>query len=546
MEARWKEKYSGLKNFSIYSESYFYNSLLEYCNFSDITTYYLSFINDNFKKIREENINYSFITKLENSIIPKFITLIKGDSNFTMKELLHKFFTDKYSKLKVLNISLPYFTEVTHPEKFVNIGIDFTKFTESFKDNESYRNVFKNFFDDFSSTFNKKDAIKHTSFIYNNIYLFEFYLTLFFAKKMEDQEELDLANYMVSGGTQYFSCLSRAIIAVPTLKILNVSGNNLEKNGFFLLAKSLLVNDSITNLDLSFNKMDSEQLKIFCQVVTSNKRDKKWQVLSIANNTFNYLAGDDLANLIFYCKDLRDFNISKNAALKGGFKPVLEEILNMCKNLNCSLQRLYLAKTNIPNSCFGLLNKILQEKYCLIETLQLSGNSMKKPNPFFSNFPIFPNIRELILAKCEIDDDLMDDITDFLLVNRQIFSFSLYNNNLKNPQNVINILRICNTTHCMANIDFGCNFIEFEKRTGDIAPLVEIGNILKPSQNKSKTNLKVVDLGNNNFGHNVDFNNSSTRDNTGNSNKLPDYLKEFAAVSLELQNDPNYPIQLLF
>lgn len=547
--------------YKLYQEPYFLYNLSEFCNFSEIGTYVYYFISSDFKKLVEPQVISEVVKKLTEGFFPSFKeNLLKKNKEF--KLMLWFFLKQKYATVKseLRNFDKgPFFDDSESISSTAEIHFnDFPAINSSLKTIiERFNTESCNFVCDEISSFVidnyliNKDVSKYYDDKNVEVFMYELYFTLFFIRKFMEEEAMELSHYYLNGNFQIFGCLVHSIVCLPDLLSIDFSANNFSNvNSLFLLGKALAKNDSIVNVNLSFARIGNDSFKPFCELVTEYKRTLKWENFDISSNQITSESAKHLAHLLSFCHNLKDLCLSRNEALGDGMMPVLHSIEYLCNEKQCSLQRVYLLKLGMNNESINKLGEILSHNDCYIESIGLSGNDFSDVNLEFFKMNVnvtnsndhviykprrFPHCREIVMCKCQLKDDNMNEIISFLKLNKMIYSFSIYNNEVTDPNHIVNLIQVCNQDHCIANLDAGANNVDFCTK--------DFVNKMKDYFTKQKTNLKVIDLSNNIWGSYKP--NFASNDTTAPTN-IPSEIVAFTELSVDLQNNKECPIQLLF
>jgi hypothetical protein len=104
-----------------------------------------------------------------------------------------------------------------------------------------------------------------------------------------------------------------------TLRVVNLESNHLGPNFLFALAETLLVNTSLTNIDLAGNQLTNGNnisgIEALCE---SLKENDTLTHLSLYNTSLPEKAGQYLLNMLDYNKSLILLDLEKNPDIKLG------------------------------------------------------------------------------------------------------------------------------------------------------------------------------------------------------------------------------------
>ncbi|XP_067916037.1 NACHT, LRR and PYD domains-containing protein 12-like isoform X4 [Heterodontus francisci] len=157
----------------------------------------------------------------------------------------------------------------------------------------------------------------------------------------------------------------------PDCKIqkLWLVGNNLTDSCIEDLASTLSTNRSLTDLDLSYNKLGDSGVKLLSEALRNP--DCKIQKLELENNKLTDSCIEDLTSALSTNWSLTDLDLSYNKLGDSGVK-LLSEAL---RNPDCKIQRLQLENNNLTASCIEVLASAVSTNRSLTD-LDLSDNKL--------------------------------------------------------------------------------------------------------------------------------------------------------------------------
>lgn len=515
-----------IDKFDLYIRNYylacaFTISFTRFANFyeHELSQFIVYYLKDNFN-----NINDDLCTKLKN----QFIYRIEESSKDNNKEkaVMIKRINENYESNFIYDFETEGDGKIT-----TNPKSDYKKFfTEKSKNEELSDN---------------SKSYKFLTF------------SVFFYRKSELEQELDLSNNFTSIDKyiRYFAPLCHSLSCLQYLRVLNLSDNDFSHEfSLIALGKTISVSTSIEVLKLQNCRIGKESLRNFVKAIGLSKIDLCLKELDLSNNNNQESKEffEDLITLMKICPLLDDLSINKNNL--GIYSKFFFDKLNELANENqISIKRLYINSMNINIEGFNSLGELLENERNLLELISLSDNEyhenlFKNPNNKEKPIRIMPIIKEIAMLKCKISN--LDVITEFLVNNKNIESFILFNNDINDPSSVIKLFsKLAEVDdHKLLNIDLGKNNFEITKS------MVEF---FDKSLNKfQKTKIKAIDLtcselkGNNKV---PDLTSSfivvKDRDEPYNKDQIhfDEHYKTFYEVAMRYQNNNNKnPIQLVF
>ncbi|XP_041065190.1 NACHT, LRR and PYD domains-containing protein 3-like [Carcharodon carcharias] len=162
-----------------------------------------------------------------------------------------------------------------------------------------------------------------------------------------------------------------AALRNPSCKIqeLELCNNALTDSCAKDLASALSTNQSLTNLDLSNNKLKDSEMKLLSTAL--RKPDSKIQKLNLSHNHLTGSCAKDLASVLRTNQSLTDLNLGYNK-LGDSEVNLLSEAL---RDPDCKIQKLCLMFNNLTDSCAEVLASVIGTNQSLID-LDLGVNKL--------------------------------------------------------------------------------------------------------------------------------------------------------------------------
>ena len=251
----------------------------------------------------------------------------------------------------------------------------------------------------------------------------------------------------------------------PRIDGIKLSRNTLKQNGFMELAKILLVNKSIKNIDFHTCLLKSSYIDFLNNYLGLFDNN----FVEILNLSFNYLKEDCveyLANILTHFKKVKTINLSSND-FKNGISSFLINLKKLYRQGKCDLESLNLNKCILDDISYYELGDLLKSKYCKLKKLYLSDNNIPSNINFLKNLKKNRYLTEIYFNKSTIGNNDTDDIMR-IISNSNIEYLYLNNNKINNFSQCLRIIyrtilikkkeKIIKKDSNLYNLDLGHNF----------------------------------------------------------------------------------------
>ena len=293
------------------------------------------------------------------------------------------------------------------------------------------------------------------------------------------------------------------------IEILNLSGNSIRNEGFFLLCKGLKNNISLQNLDISNNDIHEKGIKKGIEYINISKIYSKIHTINISYNPI--LNGGIIAitNNLRYFPYLKSINISYCGIEFKGFDYLLKigqyikrfEYLNVSGNklrddMNFSnlkqyfctfnLRYLNMAKCSLGDKSAFILGECIAVNETL-KTINISGNEIgdKGFKSFVKLFLTNNSIENFDCSNNFITDYSGKELTQNLLNNHSLKCLNLYDNQLHDEIGNL-FIEILDINKTLVHINLNYNRIQ-------VKTIEDLNKILKNNYDKQKNSF-VPDL----------------------------------------------------
>ncbi|XP_065900976.1 leucine-rich repeat-containing protein 74B-like [Dysidea avara] len=160
--------------------------------------------------------------------------------------------------------------------------------------------------------------------------------------------------------------ISKGITKSNTLRVLNISDNNITSTGAIAIANSLH-NTSLEELDMSQNAIGQDGATAIAQAITNNKTLKQ---LNISICEITAIGATAIANSLLHNTSLEELHMSCNAIGEDGATAIAQAITN-----NKTLKQLNISKCEITaTGATAIANSLLHNTS--LEVLYMSNNAI--------------------------------------------------------------------------------------------------------------------------------------------------------------------------
>ena len=273
----------------------------------------------------------------------------------------------------------------------------------------------------------------------------------FISNKIDALTELDLTqNYILS---EYFGCIITALISKNNIYKLYLSSNKISQEGSYNLGRYFNYTNKLVELDLSSNSLNEHCLKAMkAGIMTDEICISK---LNLSNNEFTANCCPLLERLLLKCPYLKHFNISKNK-LDNEFSYIIRAFILLAEEHKLSLQTLIAFKCNLDEESIKSFQELFKNRnVTTLKSIVLSDNSFKSGESckfFFKHLLENQSIEELILSSCDIGNEEVKYITDFLSKNTVLRKLILHNNQMNDSFRFNELLALKNSEPNIDNL----------------------------------------------------------------------------------------------
>ena len=206
----------------------------------------------------------------------------------------------------------------------------------------------------------------------------------------------------------YLGIILKPIRIEPRVSVIRMNKNNFGKEGILELHKTIIFNKNIKEISLKNCKIKSKDLETF----EKNLKLIKNQSIENLDISFNHIKSDVdlyLAKMISILKSLKTFTISSNV-LKSGAAALFVTLKKLYRKNKIKLETLILNKCELDETSFYELGELLKSKYCKLKCLCLSMNYIPSNVKFFEALKKNRSLREIYLYDCGIKNNNVDTI----------------------------------------------------------------------------------------------------------------------------------------
>ncbi|XP_038656808.1 NACHT, LRR and PYD domains-containing protein 3-like isoform X2 [Scyliorhinus canicula] len=222
--------------------------------------------------------------------------------------------------------------------------------------------------------------------------------------------------------------LLSAALRNPDCKMqkLKLGNNALTDDCIEDLALTLRENQSLKNLDLGHNKLGDSGVKLLS--TTLKNPDCKIRKLSLCANALTSSCAEDLASALSTNQSLTSLDLGYNKLEFSGVKLLSVALMNP----DCKIQKLGLAHNAITDSCVADLTSALSTNRSLTALIlghnELGDSGVKLLSVALRNLDC--KIQELHLGKNGLTDSCIEDLTSALSTSHSLMFLNLQSNSL--------------------------------------------------------------------------------------------------------------------
>ncbi|XP_053307067.1 NACHT, LRR and PYD domains-containing protein 12-like [Spea bombifrons] len=212
-----------------------------------------------------------------------------------------------------------------------------------------------------------------------------------------------------------------------TLRDLGLRGCDLTSSCCEDLRDVIIKNQSLTNLDLSENKLQDSGVKLLCEGL--RHPDCTLRDLGLYSCDLTSSCCEDLRDVIITNRSLTKLDLSWNDLQDSGVKLLCEGLLHP----DCTLRELGLCNCDLTSSCCEDLRDVIITNRSLTK-LDLSGNDLRDSGvKLLCEGLLHPDcsLRELGLRRCGLTSFCCEDLRDVIITNRSLAELDLSGNNLQ-------------------------------------------------------------------------------------------------------------------
>ena len=202
--------------------------------------------------------------------------------------------------------------------------------------------------------------------------------------------------------------LVKVIQVNTTLRSLDISHNTTSDDGMSSISDCLKINATLSKLNLSNNKITDEVVKMFSEAIQINTT---LQDINMSSNNITDEGAKRLAEAIKVNTTLKELNISKNWISKEGVMRIVEAC-----TINRTLHKLVCTHNNLSKSGLAAINEYIRKENA-VQIFEASWNSLCSKNnqlAFKTTFELLDVQQKLQSDYDNIKEELwyVDEITD--------------------------------------------------------------------------------------------------------------------------------------
>ncbi|CAM6113335.1 unnamed protein product [Calypogeia fissa] len=229
--------------------------------------------------------------------------------------------------------------------------------------------------------------------------------------------------------------LSAALSITSTLTALHLSSNRIDPKKMEILAKGLMANPIVVDLDLSSNFLSDDGIREVAKVVKANN-----SVLGMLNLARNRITAQGCVYLA-ECEDVNKTLLSLNLCFNQFGDLGGKRIIDWANN-NSSIQKLSLESCDIGEDSAQSFVRLMHNTHSALTSINMSGNhaiGVKNGELILTGLEAAKQMKELWINNCRCGEELERKILTFLverLFGRTCFHHpGVRNTHLEEPSN---------------------------------------------------------------------------------------------------------------
>jgi hypothetical protein len=268
-----------------------------------------------------------------------------------------------------------------------------------------------------------------------------FFMLIFITSKLKSLSEFDLAQNQVLNDFSLV-CVS-ALKMNETITKASFTMNKLGDEGCWGLGRVFIYNHKLVDVDLSLNMMTDENLNSF--LIGLGNSTTSLVKLNLSNNySLTKNCGKYIAQIIEKSPYLKYLNINKNP-IESGFNYISNTLLKLFDENKTPLEDLLALQIRLDSNSLKIFSEVMKHPKCTIKSLVLSENKFNNQggSKLLRSIGKNKSLNELIVYKCEINNDLGEDLIFMLTNNRSLVSVNLFENKISDPDSFLRLISFC-------------------------------------------------------------------------------------------------------
>ncbi|CAM6121631.1 unnamed protein product [Calypogeia fissa] len=205
--------------------------------------------------------------------------------------------------------------------------------------------------------------------------------------------------------------LSASLSITSTLTALHLSSNHIDPEKMGILAKGLMANPTVVDLDLSSNFLSDDGVREVAEVVKANN-----SVLGMLNLARNRITAQGCVYLA-ECEDVNKTLLSLNLCFNQFGDLGGKRIIDWANN-NTSIQKLSLESCDIGEDSAQSFVRLMHNTHSALTSINMSGNhaiGVKNGELIFTGLEAAKQMKELWISNCRCGEELERKILTFLV-----------------------------------------------------------------------------------------------------------------------------------
>ena len=223
----------------------------------------------------------------------------------------------------------------------------------------------------------------------------------------------------------------------PRIEVIKLSRNYLKRKGFIEIAKLLLLNKNIKNIELNACIIRTYYIDALNNTLGLFDNNSV-EVLNLSRNFLKEDCSEYLANILTHFKNIKIINLSQNI-LKCGISSFLITLKKLYRQGKSDLESLNLNQCALDDISYYELEELLKSKYCKLKKLYLNWNNIPSNANFLKKLKRNRSLTKIYFNNSNIRNNDTDDIMR-IISNSNIEFLCLHRNKINDFSQCLRII----------------------------------------------------------------------------------------------------------